>query len=259
MKLSILQESQTIQSILFRFFGWKISLLFGDPSTFDRFNWLKRYLKGGMLRTLDAGCGTGAFTFYAAGIGNESLGISFDKRNTEVANARAQLLDLKNAKFIQLDLRDLPRVTKDIGLFDQIICFETIEHIMDDFLVIKNLSNLLKVGGKLILTAPYKHYNHLLGDKLSLTEDGGHVRWGYTHEEIENLFTANGLELEVKEYISGFFTQQLINLQRILSYLNWLIASIIIFPLRVIICFDIPFTRIINYPFLSIGVVGVKR
>ena len=117
---------------LIRLIGWPATVLHGDPAVFDRWMWLKRHLQPGELRTLDAGSGSGAFTMYAARLGNEAVGISFDKRNNRVARERAELLGLPNVRFIDADLRELANQASELGEFDQIICLETIEHIKDD-------------------------------------------------------------------------------------------------------------------------------
>ena len=249
-----------MKNLIIKLFGLISLIFFSDPPSFDRFVWLKAHLKSGSFRTLDAGCGSGTFTLYAAKVGNEALGISFDKRNNIVAQERAKLLGIQNVNFIEWDLRNLSQLSNDIGLFDQIICFETIEHIMEDRKLTSALSKLLNVGGRILLTAPYKYYNHLFTDHLSEYEDGGHVRWGYTHKEIGDIFADAGLDLEVKEYISGFFSQQICNLQRILSFvfgefLSWLI----VFPLRLLQSIDAPVTKLLNYPYLSIAVIGIKK
>ena len=167
---------------------------------------------------------------------------------------------MRNANFLQWDLKVLSQLKDEIGLFDQIICFETIEHIMDDRKLIFDLSKLLNPGGRILLTTPYKYYNHLFGDKLSEYEDGGHVRWGYTHEEIKDIFVKCDIEIEVQEYIGGFIPQQLCNLERILSKsINSKFAWLIVFPLRIFNYIDRPITRVLKYPYLSIGVVGIKR
>lgn len=251
-----------MNNILIRLIGWKATVLHGDPTVFDRWRWLKRYLSGGSLRTLDVGCGSGVFTMYAAKIGNEAVGISLDERNTQVAGVRARILCIPNVQFIQADLRDLGKFADRLGKFDQIICFETIEHIRNDKKLIAGLSNLLKPGGRLLLTTPFKNHKPLLGEKLSECENGDHIRhirWGYTHDEIGELFDENGLDTLTKEYISGFVSQQLTNLMRVLSKTNAMIAWVIIFLLRILQIFDSLLTRLIGYPYLSIGVVGMKR
>src|SRR5947209_5766268 len=90
-----------------KLFGYKASILLGNPATLDRFHWLQRHLLRGPVRTLDAGCGSGYFTFFASLSGNESLGISFDDRMTQTARARAKTLNINNIQFATEDLRTL--------------------------------------------------------------------------------------------------------------------------------------------------------
>src|SRR3954453_17543188 len=47
------------------------------PSAADRYRWVRRHALRG-VRTLDAGCGSGWFTLYVAGWGNETIGGSND-------------------------------------------------------------------------------------------------------------------------------------------------------------------------------------
>lgn len=247
-----------MNNLLVRILGWHATVLHGDPCVFDRWLWLKKRLRPGPLRTLDAGCGSGAFTMYAARIGNDALGLSFDEHNNAAAAGRAQILRIPGARFTHVDLRELDRRLPSLGVFDQIICLETIEHILDDRKLAKNLSALLKPGGRLLLTTPYKHYRRLLGDRLSATEDGGHVRWGYTHGEMRALFAGQGLEVVEESYISGVVSQQLTNLMRLLSCVHPYFAWIAVFPLRIFQVFDAPLTRALRYPPLGIGVVAIK-
>jgi len=217
-----------------------------------------------LMRTLDAGCGSGAFTMYAAKIGNEAVGISFDERNNKVAEDRAKFLKIQNIRFITGDLRKLDELKNNLGNFDQIICFETIEHILNDQKLVKDFSDILKPGGRLLITAPYKYYNkHLLRDDkipLSVCEDGGHVRWGYTHEEIANIFNSANLVIKEREYISGVISQSLVALYRILqSKINYKIAWLIVFPLRIFVILDPLITKLFKFPYLSIGAVGIKK
>ena len=81
--------------------------LFGDACVYDRWDWLRRRLLPGPVRTLDAGCGSGAFTLGAAKLGNQAVGLSFDKNNNAKATHRAKLLGLSNVTFMTLDLRQL--------------------------------------------------------------------------------------------------------------------------------------------------------
>ena len=245
---------------LVKLFGWRATVLHGDPTTYDRWKWLRRHLSPGPIRTLEAGCGSGAFTMYAAKIGNHAVGISFDERNMWVAKTRSEILHLDGIQFIVGDLRELDKYAAGLGNFDQIICFETIEHILNDRKLVGDLASLLQPGGRILLTAPYKHYVPLLGDKLSDIEDGGHMRWGYTFEEVRELFDEAGIDVVTEEYISGFISQKITNLIRKLGMkmprsIVWAAS----FPLRILCFLDVPFTNLTRYPYLSVGIVGVKR
>lgn len=210
-------------------------------------------------RVLDAGCGSGAIALYTAYLGNETVGVSFESRNNEVATYRAQLLNLKNTKFIIGDLRKLDELSNQLGTFDQIVCFETIEHIMNDVKLLRDFFGVLRPGGKLFLTAPYKHYRRLPGDHITSVEDGDHVRWGYTHDEIEKLLKQEEFEVLKKEYTTGFISQTLIRFDRILSKYSHLLSWIILFPFRVLVIFDPLVTPLIKYPYLSVAIVARKK
>jgi 2-polyprenyl-3-methyl-5-hydroxy-6-metoxy-1,4-benzoquinol methylase len=240
--------------------GWRAILLHDDPCAYQRFKWLKKNLTRGNIRTLDAGCGEGAFTLYAAMKGNDAVGFSFDDASNQVAYRYARQLKCPNAKFVTGDLRKLDKQAAMLGKFDQIICFETIEHIMNDKKLICDLASLLNPGGRLLLTTPNKNYKHLYGDSISLTEDGGHVRWGYTHDELKTMFSANGLEVVKQDFIGGMVSQKLTNLLRFIGKKsNRRIAWTATLPLRTLSVMDPALTHLLRYPFHSIGVVGIKR
>lgn len=248
-----------LDRLLVKLLGWHAIMLRGDPTVCDRWRWLKRHLIAGPLRTLDAGCGAGAFTMYASILGNEAVGLSFSEKDNLVARKRATDLHISGVEFLQVDLRELDKSDDRLGLFDQIICLETIEHIRDDEKLLADLSRLLYPGGRLLLTTPFKHHRALLDDAVSDQEDGGHVRWGYTHEEMRRLFDKYGLDVTAEEYVSGLFSQQICNLVRLFGRANSKLALGVTMPLRILQFIDGPVTRLVRYPQLSIGVVGIKR
>jgi SAM-dependent methyltransferase len=250
---------QWLINLPIRLIGWRSPLYHGDPCHFDRWCWLKKQILSGPVRTLDAGCGSGAFTFYASRIGNEAIGISFDQENNEKAKVRANLLRLSNIRFFHVDLRELEKWKSPLGQFDQIICFEAIEHIQQDQKLLCDLASLLKPKGRIFLTTPFKNHRPLFGERLSQMEDGGHVRWGYTHEEIRALFGSCGLEVVREDFVSGFISQKLTSLMGRISRFDPKLAWVVTFPLRTFQVSDRLLTRLLGYPPLCIGVVGIKR
>ena len=97
------------------------------------------------------------------------------------------------------------------------------------------------------------------GEIRSEVEDGRHVRWGYTHEEIKEIFDEQGLDVFVQDYISGYILSKLGALTGIINKVNPILAWLIVFPLRVFQIFNRPVTKLFHYPFHCIAVVGVKR
>lgn len=249
-----------MHNIFVRLFGWT-ALIFQqvDVCVYDRWRWLQRHLVRPSQRTLDAGCGAGEFTLYSAQLGNPSLGLSFDDRLNEIGRERARILHLDNVEFLTEDLRNLDQFAGRLGLFDQIICLETIEHILNDRKLICDLTYLLKPNGRLLLTTPFKGKQPLIADSVSMCEDGGHVRCGYTYAEIQKLLTEDGLEIVRVDFVSGLISQQLANWTQILARINSRLAWGVVLPFRVFQLLDTPLTNLIHYPYLSIAVIGIKR
>lgn len=247
-------------TILNRLFGVRAILLHDDPSAYERWHWLKKYVIHGKARTLDAGCGDGFFTLYAATCGHTAVGVSIDQASNTKAYRAAHFLGIPHVSFLTIDLRTMQDTTLQLGSFDNIMCLETIEHILDDKKLIHDLAQLLKPGGRFYLTTPYKHYRHLHGDTLSLTEDGGHVRWGYTHEELTALIQDYGFEVIAQDYIGGVTSQKLTSLLRFISKkINRRFAWTVTLPLRPLRMLDPLLMHFTNYPYHSVGIVAVKK
>jgi SAM-dependent methyltransferase len=148
---------------------------------------------------------------------------------------------------------------KELGLFDQVICFETIEHIMDDRKLVKNIAALLKSGGRLLLTTPYKYGKFWAHAKVSSTEDGGHVRIGYDENDLTAMFKEYGLQIARVDYLSGWLSQHLIRLDGFLNpRLGALPAWLIVLPFRIIQLGGSLLSKPVRYSPLSIAVVAEK-
>lgn len=244
-----------MNELILKAMGWPITVRFGDPLVMDRWRWLRTRLASGRVRTFDAGCGNGCFSFAAAARGNQVVAGSYDADPISKAASRARLFGLNNVEFIAIDLRELDRRAGELGLFDQIICTECIEHIEDDTKLVRDLAACLKAGGRLLLTTPEASHRALRHESLSEKEDGGHVRWGYTEERLRELFAAAGLQVQEVSYTSGWITQQLTNLMRVKQErLAWTLT----YPLRAFQLVDRLSNAVIRYPWFGIGIVGQK-
>jgi SAM-dependent methyltransferase len=85
---------------------------------------------------------------------------------------------------------DLMNLQYQDNTFDKVFCISTIEHVLDDFQAIKELSRVLKKGGKLILTT---EFNFHIGKKYS-EKDNSYYRV-YNLKSLEKLIDNSGLKL----------------------------------------------------------------
>lgn len=248
--------------LLLRILGWRSLLLHGDTAVLDRWLWLRSHLRPGDARTLDAGCGNGAFSIYAARSGNEVVAASFSESELQRARRRAEQLGVGGITFQTMDLRELDAHSASLGRFDQIICLETIEHVGDDAALMRSLARLLAPGGRLLVSAPFAGHRPLYGEEPdpSAVEDGSHVRYGYTAERLRELFAQAGLEPGSEGYVSGVVSQKITNLMRRLTQrVGRPMAWLLVLPLRLLTVLDGPLTKLLRYPRLSIAVCAVKR
>jgi len=247
---------------MLRAFGWRPLLIHGDPCVLDRWLWLRRHLRRGKVRTFDAGCGNGGFSIYAARAGNEVVAASFSPREQEDARRRAEIVGVAGIDFRTLDLREIERHRGSLGSFDQIICFETIEHVSDDEGLVRSLAAMLEPGGQLLLSTPFDGHHPLFSEERhpSAEEDGSHVRYGYSQQRLRQIAQGAGLEVADEGFISGVVSQKLTDLMRRLTARFGLPAAwALVLPLRLLAIFDRPLSRLLRYPYLSVALCGVKR
>ena len=250
---------ETLRDGLVYLIGWPALVIQQDPPAWDRWRWLRRQLRSGALRTLDAGSGSGAFSIYAAERGNVVLGLSVDEAANARATRRAAILGVRRVGFRRADLRQLDAIAPELGGFDQIMCLEVIEHIRDDRKLLSDLAGLLRPGGRLMLTTPWSGHRPMVGEKLSEVEDGGHVRWGYSLEGLASLMEGAGLRVERQDYLTGLLSQAITNVSRRLEGpLGPQFAWALTLPFRAAMLIDRPLTRVLGYPWLALAAVGVK-
>lgn len=80
--------------------------------------------------------------------------------------------------------------------FDVIVCFETIEHVYDDYKAIKNLYNHLKKGGQLLISSPNRPVTSPSAKNLTDKPNNKfHVR-EYTIDELKKLLKKAGFKIK---------------------------------------------------------------
>ena len=252
------------KSLLIRIAGFPATLIHGDSLILDRYLWLKRQLPLTLNKDklLDIGCGSGTFTIGANLRGYKSLGLTWDERDRNVAEERAELCKASSATFEAVDVRHLDARNDFIGKFDIAICFECIEHVMNDRKLIRDIAVCLKPGGRMLLTTPYYYYRAITsGDNgpFSKVEDGGHVRRGYTKTMLIELCEHAGLICKSTSFCSGFLSQKTTFLLRVLSRVHPLFGWGITLPLRILSpMLDRVIMDLIHWPYFSICVEAYK-
>jgi SAM-dependent methyltransferase len=250
-----------VSDAMFKVLGWRALLIHGDPCVLDRWLWLRSQLRTGAQRTFDAGCGNGAFSIYAAREGNAVVAASFSAREQQDARRRAEELGVEGIDFRVLDLREIEAHVGQLGTFDQIICFETIEHVIDDEGLVRSLAGMLAPGGRLLLTTPFDGHRPLYSEDPSPSpqEDGLHVRYGYSQARLREVARGAGLEVAAEGFVSGVVSQKVTSLMRVLTRRFGLPVSwALVLPLRPLVLLDRPLSRLLSYPYLSVALCGVR-
>lgn len=151
----------------------------------SRYHFAARFARGVCVADIACGSGYGTSLLSQAGaafvVGIE---ISAD------ALGEREWVSKSGSAACQADAQHLPLAT---GIFDLVVSFETVEHLKDDALFIKEVHRALKSGGKLILSTP-----QAFPDRF---RNGGpkncfHVR-EYTASELRSLLEPFFLEVEI--------------------------------------------------------------
>lgn len=106
------------------------------------------------------------------------------------------------------DIHDLTFVS---NTFDAVICIEVLEHVVDPFQAIRELTRVLKPGGKLLLTTPFLTTYHGKGfDTYTAAHECYPDFWRFTHQGLSHLFKSyqsstilpldGPIELRLKEF-----------------------------------------------------------
>jgi len=133
---------------------------------------------------------------------NSSIKITVvDVDKSGLQSARERGLNTCRASALELPIED--------HQVDLVLCLDLIEHINEDQRLINEVSRVLKEGGKIILTTPMQDgvsFPFLNKKKIEMVNKSwGHVRSGYSIEDIEKLFENAGLGIEkVSKYFNLF-------------------------------------------------------
>jgi SAM-dependent methyltransferase len=174
---------------------------------------LCRFWQAGPRDVLDAGSGNGYFSWLAYRTGARVVAMNCEK--DQVAKANEFFFSHKGAdpRRLQFEQRNLYELSRESRRFDEIICFEVLEHLRRDREVIAEFYRILRPGGGLHLCCPYKLHPRHQAEVLDTKESGGHVRSGYTEEDYRALLEPVGFRIDA---VVGIGTPAIYHADRIL-------------------------------------------
>lgn len=106
-------------------------------------------------RVLDIACGVGYGSHMTAKERKrEVTGIVAVDNDPDTIAYAAREYHHQKIEYVTADALD-PALPERLGLFDTILSFETIEHVEDDRLFLRQLRRMLRPGGTLVLSSPF--------------------------------------------------------------------------------------------------------
>lgn len=149
-------------------------------------------------RIADAGCGRGMITLACAKrfAAAEVFGVDLDEDQNMVNSEIAKRAGFKNVQFVAMDAMKLP----ELGRFDLIISTDMLEHLYDDSGAVKMFCKALEPGGHLLVHVPHLTRNIFGWQRVNWMDIDGHVRPGYTKDELTRLLTKGGLRVKTCVY-----------------------------------------------------------
>lgn len=163
-----------------------------DPLLRARQRLVRHFIEGD-VSTLDAGCGNGAFSLAAYNLGNKVLGININADQVKRCEEYAEYVGANPARlgFVVHNIYNLPALGTE---FDQIVCFEVLEHLERDQDALRLFADRLRRGGVLHLCVPNAECSLNAAEQVSTVEDGRHMRIGYKIDELEQMLRQAGLD-----------------------------------------------------------------
>lgn len=144
----------------------------------------------GVLRVLNAGCGSGELSFLLAEDGRMVHGFDPSKEYVALAASRGHV------RGVSFEVNSIEAFASD-ELFDAVVATDVLEHIQDDQAALAKLARLARPGGLVIVTVPAMPWLFGYHDRML-----GHFR-RYTKATLRTLIEGAGLRVKKIKYF-GF-------------------------------------------------------
>lgn len=163
----------------------------------DRYNrWIYHIIQPYLgSRILEVGCGIGTMTQHL--LNSRRCVVALDILPEAIAFAKQRYSDFDNLIPLEGDICDELLVEHIRGCnFDTVVCINVLEHIYDECTALKNIHQVLKAEGRLVLYVPAGVYLYGTLDKAL-----GHYR-RYNKRQLFKLVGQQGYEIEKLSYMN---------------------------------------------------------
>ena len=120
-----------------------------DFRSANAFDLVAANLKPGTV--IDVGCGGGGLVCHLLDRGIEARGIDID---SEIVSAAKRHLRFRHHDDSRVDHTSIESLLAENQRFDNVVSMDCIEHVADDEQLVRNMTEILKPGGRLVLTVP---------------------------------------------------------------------------------------------------------
>lgn len=184
-----------------------------DATIVERADYLSHYVRHApqpRVSILDVGCGSSATLLWLRQTADKVASYLGVDGNVEGQDSRFENFPISHA-FRPVDL-DEPW---DFGRFDLVSCLEVLEHLVDDRPVFAKLCSQVAPNGRLLVSTPSTPFVARMGkvipgfDRVSPTQDGDHVRMGYTASDFRAMADANDMEILSIDWLSRYDPEEL--------------------------------------------------
>lgn len=174
-----------------------------DDINAETYSYFRRFVDGlrlsnlpdnGYVLDLCARTGNGTLYFQQHGKVGRAVCADVSAQMGRVCQERLQAAGFSNFTWVQIFDYPLPLAS---GLFDAILCFETVEHLAEPEKLVMELGRVIKPGGTLILTTPnvlWEPIHALAAITGAHHSEGPHhfIRYG----RLTKMITEAGFEIE---------------------------------------------------------------
>ena len=216
---------------------------------------LCRFWQTGPRDVLDAGSGNGYFSWLAYQTGARVVAMNCEEEQVEKATDFLIGHRRADPSRLRFEQRNLYELTRETRVFDEVICFEVLEHLRRDRDVVTEFYRVLRPGGALHLCCPHRLHPRHRVEVLDAQESGGHVRSGYTEDEYRKLLEPIGFQIES---VVGIGTPAVYHADRILRVVRHRFGDWAALPLLPIALPAVWFARLNPHTPFSLCVKAVK-